>query len=308
MDSGMGGAMGRSQVYSLILGAMVLVGCAGSPTEVTAIANEGFLIHHARRTVVVDALFRATAPYPEFFSQGPSEDLVRRMVAGEGPFRHIDLALVTHSDGDHFHARTAFDFLEHHPEALLVGTLDVMEALAAMDGFDGIAERVIAPARVPGSCEQVEHRGIKITSCLVWHSGGREVANNIYIVDMDGFRFLHEGDADRSPATFARLDLPEQGLDLAFMHDWFVLNAGRPVVTEILKPRAVVLMHHRWERAVETRQRVEQLAAEIASSLPPITVLGSELESVIVIRDGDEIRCASNAPAGHGETPRDPVN
>jgi L-ascorbate metabolism protein UlaG (beta-lactamase superfamily) len=304
MDFGMGDVMGRSQLVSLILVLMVLVGCTGSPVEVTAIANEGFLIHCARRTVVVDALFRATAPYPEFFSQGPSEDLVRRMVAGEGPFRHIDLALVTHSHPDHFDARTAFDFLEHHPETLLVGTVDVMEALTAMDGFDAISDRVIAPARVPGSCEQVEHRGIKITSCLVWHSGGREVANNIYIVDMNGFRFLHEGDADRSPATFARLELPELGLDLAFMHDWFVLNAGRPVVTEILEPRAVVLMHHRWEKALETRQRVEQLGEEIASSLPPITVLGSELESVIVIRDGDEIRVASNASPGRVENPQ----
>ena len=280
---------------------MVLIGCAESPVEVTAIANEGFLIHYARRTVLVDALFRATAPYPEFFSQGPSEDLVRRMVAGKEPFGHIDLALVTHSDGDHFHAETAFEFLEHHPETLLVGTVDVLEAMAAMEGIDAITDRIVAPARTHGSCDRIEHRGVEVNACFVWHSGGREVANNIYIVDMDGFRFLHEGDADRSPATFARLELPQQGLDLAFMHDWFVLNDGREVVTEILRPKAVVLMHHRWERAAETRRRVEQLPVEIASTLPQITVLGSELDSVIVIRDGDKMRLAPNASAGHGE-------
>ena len=66
---------------------------------------------------------------------------------------------------------------------------------------------------------------------------------------------------------------------LAFVHDWFVLNDGLEVVTDILQPRAVVLMHHRWERAAETRLRVEQLPAEIASTLPPVTVLGSELDS-----------------------------
>jgi L-ascorbate metabolism protein UlaG (beta-lactamase superfamily) len=275
----MGGVMERSQMVSLVLGAMVLLGCTGSPAEVTAIANEGFLIHNARRTVLVDALFRATAPYPDFFSQGPSENLVRRMIAGEAPFGHIDIALVTHSDGDHFHADTAFDFLKHHPETLLVGTTDVLEALAATGGFDAIADRVVAPARTHGSCERIEHRGVEVNACFVWHSGGRKVANNIYIVDVDGFRFLHEGDADRSPATFARLELPEQGLDLAFMHDWFVLNDGREVVTEILRPEAVVLMHHRWERAAETRRRVEQLPAEISLMFPPITVLGAELDS-----------------------------
>ena len=264
----------------LVVVLLTLLGCKVGPVEVFAIANEGFLIRSARQTVLVDALFRATAPYPDFFSQGPSEDLVRQMVMGEGIFKQVDLALVTHSDGDHFHAGTAFEFLENHPETLLVGSIDVLEALSAMDGFHAIADRVVAPARNHGSCERIAHRAIEITACFVWHSGGREVANNIYLVEMDGFRFLHEGDADRSPTTFAGLELPEKGLDLAFMHDWFVLNEGRGVVTEILRPRAVVLMHHRWERAAETRQRIDSLPGDVVSTLPPITVLEAELESV----------------------------
>ena len=258
---------------------LVLTGCTASPVEVVAIANEGFLVRSSQRAVLVDALFRATAPHPEFFSQGPSEELVRKIIDGGGPFDDIDLALVTHSDGDHFHAETTFEFLENHPGTLLVGTDDVLASLSALDGFDGVAERVSALSPQHGSCERIEHRGIGVTACRVWHSGGREVANNIYIVDIDGFHFLHEGDADRSPGTFTALELPEQGLDLAFMHDWFVLNDGRNIVTDILKPRAVVLMHHRWERAAETRQRVEQLPVEIASTLPPVTVFGAELES-----------------------------
>ena len=258
---------------------MAAAGCTMPPVEVVAIANEGFLVRSHRHAVLVDALFRATAPYPEFFSQGPSEDLVRQMVAGEGPFSQVDLALVTHSDGDHFHAGTAFEFLENHPETLLVGTIDVLVALSALEGFDAIADRVVAPVRVHGSCERIEHRGVEVMICFVWHSGGREVANNIYLVEMGDFRFLHEGDADRLPATFASLDVGAERLDLAFLHDWFVLNDGRGVVTEILRPSAVVLMHHRWERAAETRQRVEQLPEEIASTLPPVTVFGAERES-----------------------------
>jgi L-ascorbate metabolism protein UlaG (beta-lactamase superfamily) len=258
---------------------LFLTGCKASPVEVVAIANEGFLIRSARRTVMVDALFRATAPYPEFFSQGPSDDLVRQMVGGEGPFGHIDLVLVTHSDGDHFHAGTAFEFLENHPETVLVGTFDVLEALSTFEGFDAVSDRVVVPTKTHGSCDRMEHRGIEVNACFVWHSGERDVANNIYIVEIDGFRFLHEGDADRSPATFGGLEFPEEGLDLAFVHDWFVINDGLEVVTEILQPRAVVLMHHRWERAEETRQRVEQLTSEIGSTVPPVTVFGAELES-----------------------------
>lgn len=269
----------KTKVGFLIFVVLTTASCADSPVEVIAIANEGFCIRSSGRTILVDALFRATAPYPEFFSQGPSEDLVRQMVVGEGPFSHVDLALVTHSDGDHFHAETALEFLGNHQETVLIGTVDVMDALSIVDGFDAVSDRIVIPARTYGSCERVEHREIEVHACHVWHSGGREVANNIYIVDISGFHFLHEGDADRSPPTFAELELPEQGLDIAFLHDWFVLNDGRDVVTDILKPGAVVLMHHRWERAAETRRRVESLPVEIASTLPPITVFAAELES-----------------------------
>ena len=255
-------------------------GCGPKTVEVVAVANEGFLIRSGGRTVLVDALFRATAPYPEFFSQGPSKELVRRMIDGEGVFADIDLALVTHSDGDHFHAETVLSFLENHTETLLVGTGDVVESLAAEEGFEAVADRVVAPVRSHGSCASLVHQTIEVTACFVWHSGGREVANNIYIVDLDGFTLLHEGDADRSPASFAGLERGDSAIDLAFLHDWFVLNDGRPVVTDILDPGAVVLMHHRWERAAETRRRVEELPGDIATTLPPVTVLGSELESV----------------------------
>jgi len=268
-----------STVIFLIAAVLSGLGCAVRSIEVVAIANEGFLIRSSRHAVLIDALFRATAPYPEFFQQGPSQEVLERMIAGEGAFASIDLALVTHADGDHFHADTAFAFLQNHPETLLMGTRDVAAALEVLEGFDSIADRVVTPVRVHGSCERIERGAIEVTACFAWHSGGRQVANNIYVVEMDGFRFLHEGDADRSPATFRLVDVGAAGLDLAFMHDWFVFNDGRPIVSEILKPRAVVLMHHRWEKAPEAQLQLVKLPEEIASALPTITIFGAELES-----------------------------
>jgi L-ascorbate metabolism protein UlaG (beta-lactamase superfamily) len=257
--------------------------CSTPQVEVVAIANEGFLVRSPRHAVLVDALFEATASYPEFFQQGPSPPLVAKMVAGEGIFSEVDLALVTHRHGDHFRAETALAFLERHPETLLVGTPSVVDQLSALEGFQTIAGRVRAPALTPGSCVELDHRGIVITVCAAWHSGGSDIANNLYIVDMEGFRWLHEGDAERSPATFAGLPVGETGLDLAFMHDWFVLNDGREVVTDILRPRALILMHHRWAAAAETRDRLEKLPPEIAAVLPPITVFGAELDSAVFV-------------------------
>ena len=268
-------------VMFLFAAAMLASACSSPQVEVFAVANEGFLIRSQRHAVLVDALFEATAPYPEFFQQGPSTELIEKMISGEGPFSEIDLVLVTHAHGDHFRAETALAFLRQHPETLLVGTQSVVDQLAPLEGYPTIAGRVTAPALTPGLCVKRDHRGVDITVCSAWHSGGSEIANNLYIVDMQGFRWLHEGDADRSPATFAGLPIGESGLDLAFLHDWFVLNDGRKILTGILDPGAVVLMHHRWATASETRDRVARLPSEIAASLPPVTVFAAELESAV---------------------------
>ncbi len=264
-----------------LLAVLLVTACSPPQLEVHAIANEGFLVRSQRHAVLVDALFEATAPYPEFFQQGPSPALAAMMIAGEEIFSDVDLVLVTHHHGDHFRAETTLAFLRQHSESLLVGPPSVVDQLASLEGFQTVADRVSVPARAPGSCVTLEHRGIDVTICSARHGGGGKITNNIYLVDMEEFRWLHEGDADRSPATFSALPVGDASLDLAFLHDWFVLNDGRKVVTDILRPKAVVLMHHRWTAATETRNRVEELPAEVRAELPPVTVFGAELERAI---------------------------
>jgi hypothetical protein len=41
-------------------------------------------------------------------------------------------------------------------------------------------------------------------------------------------------------------------------------------------------MHHRWERAEETKKRIKQLPDGVASALPPVTVFAAEGESVVI--------------------------
>jgi len=257
---------------------VALLGCAPTEVEVVAIANEGFLVTSGRHAVLLDALFRATAQYPEFFQEAPSENLLRRMIGGEGEFERVDLALVSHVHQDHFNAETARAFLQHHPETILVSTEGVAAALAKLDGFGEIAERVLVPVRALGSCRRTEIKNIDVTACLVPHAGGGDPDNMIFIVTIDGFRFFHEGDADMTRSAFEGLDLGDGGLHLAFMHGWYATGDGRSIVTELLHPRQLVLMHHRWAQASNEREAVDRLRPEHTAELPPITVFSAELE------------------------------
>ena len=268
-------------VPALLLASFLTAAVPGYPpsaVEVVAIANEGFLVKSERHAVLVDALFRATGPYPEFFQEAPSEGLLQRMIDGDGDFARVDLALVSHVHQDHFDAETARAFLQSHPETVLVGTEGVAAALAELDGFGEIAERVVVPVQELGSCRRAEIKNIDVIACLVPHAGGGAPDNVIFIVTIDGFRFLHEGDADMTRTAFAGLDLGEGALDLCFMHGWYATGGGRDIVTEILRPRQLVLMHHRWAQASDERAAVDRLKPERAAELPPVSVFSAEME------------------------------
>jgi len=254
------------------------LGCVHPSVEVLAIANEGFLVRSTRHAVIVDGLFRATAPYPRFYQQAPSEVLLQTMVTGEGLFENVDLVLVTHADGDHFHAATVCEFLKNHTESVLVGTPEVFTALQAEDsGLALFADRVLAPELEHGQTKEIEVKNIRTLATCVQHSGQRTDANNAYTVSMDGFSFLHEGDAERTPLAFAAVRALPHGVDLAFLHDWYVFQLpGREIVTTKLRPRAVVLMHHRWALASKARERLTSLDPEILVQLPPVTVFAAE--------------------------------
>jgi len=192
------------------------------------------------------------------------------------------MALVTHHHADHHDAQVAVDFLERHPETLLVGTEAVAATMAEKSGFSEVADRVIVPALTWGGCADVEPNGIEVRVCRLPHSGIPELPNHVYRVNLEGFRFVHEGDVDLSAASFRDLGLADDGLDLAFLHSWWITShEGRGVVSQWLQPRAVVLMHHRWAMAEDAREQLAQLPPEVLGALPPVKVFGAEAEKEV---------------------------
>jgi L-ascorbate metabolism protein UlaG (beta-lactamase superfamily) len=258
---------------------LAAVGCGASEIEVTAVANEGFLVRAGDRGVLVDALFRATGPYPDFFQQGPSDELLERMLGAEGEFSRVDVVLVSHHHADHHDAPTAVEFLRRHKEAVLVGTEAVRASMAEQPGFDEIADRVIAPALAWGECADLEVNRVRVRVCRARHSGSPDLTNHVYRVALAGARFVHEGDAELSGSTFSELELSEHGLDLAFLHSWWVTSdEGRDAVLRWLRPHGIVLMHHRWQMAARAREQLAQLPPEVRQELPPLTVFSGEGE------------------------------
>jgi len=84
----------------------------------------------------------------------------------------------------------------------------------------------------------------------------------MYLVDLDGRTIFHEGDSDGSLATFARLELGVERVDLALVHFWFPTNPdGARVLEKYVQADHVGLIHLPIELNDEYPGRLETVAA-----------------------------------------------
>lgn len=120
--------------------------------EVTYIAGEGVLLSSGDDRVLIDGLHRPYGEYPHLPAR--EQEL---METAQAPFDGIDLILVSHSHGDHFHAAAVKRYLENSPSTVLVSSEQVTDAVRKEAGANAsLLSRIttITPA-VAGSATHV---------------------------------------------------------------------------------------------------------------------------------------------------------
>jgi L-ascorbate metabolism protein UlaG (beta-lactamase superfamily) len=74
-----------------------------------------------------------------------------------------------------------------------------------------------------------------------------------HIIKLGGKKLLHVGDEDTSIENFADFNLDKEGIDVAFLPDWFLLGSeGQTLIREHIKPRQIVAVHvsrRCWKRS-----------------------------------------------------------
>src|SRR5687768_7401398 len=89
---------------------------AQAPTQpegvtITFLANEGVMLSSGNRKVLIDALFLSYGPGYAV----PADSTQRALHNARSPFDLVDLILVTHRHGDHFHPVPAAAHLRTNP-------------------------------------------------------------------------------------------------------------------------------------------------------------------------------------------------
>ncbi|NIN11731.1 MAG: MBL fold metallo-hydrolase [Gemmatimonadales bacterium] len=204
----------------------------------------GFFIAADDKAVLVDALTR--------HRWGPATETRELLATAAPPFDEIDLVLVTHSHGDHFHRESVARHLVHNPNAVLVTGMFVRDELAGLPEFQEFEDRVIALDPEPGEVVEVEANGIRMKVFRLSHGergNDYSMDNLAMMADLLAAKIFTTGDVAPSGQTeiFQRARLDRDSIDFAFLAFTMFENENQPegmsIIDEYIKPRHIVVAH-----------------------------------------------------------------
>ncbi len=252
--------MGTQQRRATVVVLVILVAILGlssafsadeprPPLDVTYVANEGFLIRAAGKTVLVDSLF--DTGFDTYLA--PSQALLEQATGARGPFADVDLLLITHPHGDHFNPRLVAEYLRTNSRCRLIAQTRTVDELRKEEGFTQIQDRIHEVKLDPGSREQVTVNGIAVDvfclSHMPYYEDGRNVhegtTNLGFLVDLGGTRLLHLGDAtlEHSAARLTAFPFEDKPVDLLFLEYFDRSQATQELIARRLKPSRIIAMH-----------------------------------------------------------------
>lgn len=214
-------------------------------TTLTHIANEGLLLTHGNRKVLIDALF---GDYGAGFAR-PADSTQRKLEQARPPFDSVNVVLVTHRHGDHFGAREMTLHLQANRAAALVAPVQVIDSLRQYAPARQLpSARLLGKSLAPGTRQRETINGVTIERLGIPHGGGGRLRPRpehlAYLIDLGGRRFLHLGDAEMGEDAYAALRLDTARIDVALIPEWMVDGAeGRRLITQWIKPREIVAIH-----------------------------------------------------------------
>jgi L-ascorbate metabolism protein UlaG (beta-lactamase superfamily) len=229
-------------------GNLVLPGTTDHELVITHIENAGFLIQSGETTIAVDALFNLVS------FQARAYESWRLLTEDEPPFDDIDIILATHRHRDHFDARVVGDYLETHPDAVLISTEGVANSIQmSFSDLEGVEERVLGFSPSDQVADEITVNGVDIEiMSLPHHAYGETPGGEMnvgFLFSLGGYTLFHTGDfgAETPEEVVQRLrdyQIPDRDIDIAFVHNRHLSSAYVTIVQEEIAADLIIPMHY----------------------------------------------------------------
>lgn len=214
-----------------------------STLEVRYIANEGVLLTSRDKRVLIDGLHRK---YNDAYAYLPDTER-EKIESAKEPFDKIDLLLVSHRHGDHFHPESIGNYLKSSPKTVFASSHQVVEEVAAkFADYAAIKNRVTPITFSLKTRQAMKLAGIDVDFLSVGHGSGRHavIQNLGHVITIGGKKILHVGDAEITPEIFDAFDLETKSIDIAILPYWFLTSkTGSVLVEQHIKPKHLIAVH-----------------------------------------------------------------
>ena len=200
--------------------------------SITYTGNMGVLISDEKTAVWIDGLHEYYGP--EYLN--PPDSLIEKAYTKRPPFNNLQWLLFTHYHRDHFSKKLVNHFLQKKSRYKVIGAPQVVDSLLASDAvnawdkntevfYDNLSSLRIKAFNIPHT----------------WPQRHAKVQNIAYLVELNGFRILHTGDADTDMDAFTHAGI---GLiDAAIVPEWFINNKSGKQIIENLGAKKVIVAH-----------------------------------------------------------------
>ena len=242
-----------------------------SVLSIKYIANEGVLILADDKQILIDGLHREYKPDYEF----PSPEALKLLETAAPPYEKINLILVSHAHLDHFHPQSVGLYLKNNAGCKLISSQQVVGEIAkTFTDYGKIKNQIKEITPAANGKITINEEGIRLTILGLKHVNRQHsgVQNLGHLVEINGKKLLHIGDADMTTENFSVYELNKQNIDIAFIPYWYLLSEkGRSFVKEEFDPRHIIAVHVSPAVAKETSD-------ELKKYYPDITVFSKNTE------------------------------
>lgn len=251
-----------------------------SGVRITYVGNEGVLITGGGSRILIDALYGNGVPGYLVHSA----ETARKLEGGLPPFDGVGLILATHFHADHFDAAAVAAHLTANRKARFVSTVQAVDEMRKLPGWDVLAGRVRGIFPAEGEWERFELGGARVSAISLHHGRGRPIQNLGYVIEMGGRKLIHIGDTTASKDDLAIYRLGAERIDVALLPYWYLTDADfiRAVDVEI-SPKSIIPIHipaatapSGWFAPAAT---LPGLLEHMAGADPRVVILNGILES-----------------------------
>ena len=207
-----------------------------SQVTVTYTGNMGVLVADEKTSVWVDGLHEEYGKDYLF----PTDSLITRITNGKN-FIVPTLLLYTHKHGDHFSSELTNAFIKKNDSCFVLAPSQVIASI-------NFSKKTKIVATDTYKKQHFNYGKIALKAFKIDHAGERHknIENTGYLFTIGDKVFLHVGDTDwyDEKKLWDKLDLKNEGIDVAFLPYWMLLKKDTIQTIEEHLPNTIIVATH----------------------------------------------------------------